>query len=69
MAGPTIPLEEYAERRQKAAALLAEAGYDDVLSIENEDIAQPAVEGVEEAAGFVLPMLAVWPPARPPTSR
>lgn len=27
-AGPTIPVEEYAERRQKAAALIAEAGYD-----------------------------------------
>jgi Xaa-Pro aminopeptidase len=27
-AGPTIPLEEYAERRQKAAALVADAGYD-----------------------------------------
>ena len=33
------------------------AGYDDVLSIENEDVKQPAVEGVEEAAVFMQPLL------------
>jgi sugar phosphate isomerase/epimerase len=32
---------------------LSEAGYDDVLSIENEDAMQEAVEGVTEAAGLV----------------
>ena len=36
---------------------LRDAGYDDVLSIENEDISQPAVEGVEEAAAFMLPLI------------
>lgn len=36
---------------------LREVGYDDVLSIENEDVSQPAEEGVEEAAAFILPML------------
>jgi len=36
---------------------LRAAGYDDVLSIENEDVAQPAVEGVVEAAAFMLPLL------------
>jgi sugar phosphate isomerase/epimerase len=36
---------------------LRDAGYDDVLSIENEDILQPPVEGVEEAAALILPML------------
>ena len=36
---------------------LREVGYDDVLSIENEDVSQPAEEGVEEAAAFMLPML------------
>jgi sugar phosphate isomerase/epimerase len=36
---------------------LREVGYDDVLSIENEDVAQPAEEGVREAAAFVLPMI------------
>ena len=43
------------------AAFIAElraAGYDDVLSIENEDATQPPVEGVEEAAAFILPLLA-----------
>ena len=34
-----------------------EAGYEDVLSIENEDERQPAAEGVEEAAAFMLPIL------------
>jgi sugar phosphate isomerase/epimerase len=36
---------------------LREVGYDDVLSIENEDVAQPATEGVVEAAAFMLPLL------------
>ena len=36
---------------------LDEAGYDGVLSIENEDERQPAAEGVEEAAAFMLPIL------------
>jgi sugar phosphate isomerase/epimerase len=37
---------------------LREVGYKDVLSIENEDVAQPAEDGVEEAATFMLPILA-----------
>lgn len=37
---------------------LREAGYDDVLSIENEDVTQPPVQGVEEAASLMLPFLA-----------
>jgi sugar phosphate isomerase/epimerase len=36
---------------------LAEVGYDDVLSIENEDVSQPAEQGVVEAADFMRPML------------
>jgi len=36
---------------------LREAGYDGVLSIENEDERQPAAEGVEEAAAFMGPIL------------
>jgi sugar phosphate isomerase/epimerase len=43
------------------AAFIAElrsAGYDDVLSIENEDATQTPIEGVEEAAAFILPLLA-----------
>jgi sugar phosphate isomerase/epimerase len=36
---------------------LQEIGYDDILSIENEDERQPAAEGVEEAAAFILPLL------------
>lgn len=36
---------------------LREAGYDDVLSIENEDVQQPAAEGVAEAASFIRPLL------------
>ncbi len=39
-------------------AALRETGYDDALSIENEDVLQPAVEGVEEAAALILPLLA-----------
>jgi len=38
-------------------AALAAAGYDDVLSIENEDPIQPAVEGVAEAARFTRSLL------------
>lgn len=37
---------------------LAAAGYDDVLSIENEDPLQSATEGVREAAAFMAPLLA-----------
>lgn len=37
---------------------LGAAGYDDVLSIENEDALQPAAEGVREAAAFIAPLLA-----------
>ena len=37
---------------------LRAAGYDDALSIENEDVLQSPVEGVEEAAALILPMLA-----------
>ena len=33
-------------------------GYDDALSIENEDVLQSPVEGVEEAAAFMRPILA-----------
>jgi len=36
---------------------LRAVGYDDVLSIENEDVAQPAVEGVVEAAAFMNPII------------
>jgi sugar phosphate isomerase/epimerase len=36
---------------------LRDVGYDDVLSIENEDERQPAAEGVEEAARFMLPLV------------
>jgi sugar phosphate isomerase/epimerase len=39
-------------------AALRAAGYDDMLSIENEDATQPAVDGVEEAAAFMLPLIA-----------
>jgi sugar phosphate isomerase/epimerase len=39
-------------------ASLREAGYDDALSIENEDVSQPEEEGVAEAAAFIRPMLA-----------
>jgi sugar phosphate isomerase/epimerase len=37
---------------------LRDAGYDDVVSIENEDVRQPAREGVVEAARFMRPLLA-----------
>ncbi len=48
-------------------AALVEVGYDDVVSIENEDEWQPAEEGVREAAGFMLPILerVSWADARP----
>ena len=36
---------------------LRAVGYDDVLSIENEDVTQPAVEGVVEAAAFMNAIL------------
>lgn len=39
-------------------AALRSVGYDDVLSIENEDALQPPVEGVEEAAAFMHEVLA-----------
>ncbi len=42
-------------------AALAEVGYDDVLSIENEDESQPAEEGVREAAAIMRSIV----PARP----
>jgi sugar phosphate isomerase/epimerase len=38
-------------------AALRSVGYDGPLSIENEDPYQPAVEGVEEAAAFILPLI------------
>jgi sugar phosphate isomerase/epimerase len=38
-------------------AALREVGYDDTLSIENEDEAQPAEPGVREAAAFMLPLI------------
>jgi len=42
-------------------AALARVGYDDVLSIENEDVSLPAEAGVEQAAAFVRPLLAERP--------
>jgi sugar phosphate isomerase/epimerase len=36
---------------------LRSVGYDDTLSIENEDVTQPAVEGVVEAAAFMNAIL------------
>ena len=39
-------------------AALREVGYDDVVSIENEDPSQTEVAGVEDAAAFMLPLLA-----------
>ncbi len=38
-------------------AELRAVGYDDTLSIENEDPFQSPVEGVEEAAAFILPLI------------
>ena len=37
---------------------MRDVGYDDVLSIENEDPYQPAEAGVRQAAAFILPLLA-----------
>ena len=39
-------------------AALRSVGYDGPLSIENEDPYQPAVDGVEEAAAFIRPLIA-----------
>jgi Xaa-Pro aminopeptidase len=50
MPGPTIPLEEYAERRQKAAALVADAGYDVLVG-----------NGTEADASVVRYFSAYWP--------
>jgi len=38
-------------------AALRSVGYDGPLSIENEDPYQPAVDGVREAAAFILPLI------------
>ena len=40
---------------------LREVGYDDVVSIENEDEWQPAEEGVREAAEFMRPLIGPSP--------
>jgi len=37
---------------------LRDAGYDDALAIEHEDAAQSPIEGVEEAAALIRPLLA-----------
>jgi len=42
-------------------AALESVGYDDVLSIENEDAGLTPQEGVEQAAAFMLPLLAHRP--------
>jgi sugar phosphate isomerase/epimerase len=39
-------------------AALERVGYDDVLSIENEDVSLPSQAGVEQAAAFMRPLLA-----------
>jgi sugar phosphate isomerase/epimerase len=39
-------------------ATVRSTGYDGVLSIEHEDRSMDPVEGVEEAAGFILPIIA-----------
>jgi sugar phosphate isomerase/epimerase len=36
---------------------LREVGYADVVSIENEDVSEPAAEGVREAAAFMPPLI------------
>ena len=41
----------------RSSRALRSVGYDDVLSIENEDVTQPAVEGVVEAAAFMNAIL------------
>jgi sugar phosphate isomerase/epimerase len=38
-------------------AALREAGYDDALSIENEDVAHPSAVGVDRAAAFMRPLI------------
>ena len=43
-------------------AALEDVGYDDVLSIENEDELQPAEDGVREAAAFMQSILAARTP-------
>ena len=50
MAGPTIPIEEYAKRRAKAATLIAEAGYDVLIG-----------NGTESDASVVRYFSAYWP--------
>ena len=50
MAGPMIPVEEYAERRAKAASLMAEAGYDVLVG-----------NGTESDASVVRYFSAYWP--------
>ncbi len=42
-------------------AALEGVGYDDVLSIENEDVSLPPQDGVEHAAAFMRPLLAQRP--------
>ena len=48
---------------------LREVGYDDALSIENEDPFQTADEGVRDAASFILPLLAAGTPVAAPGPR
>ncbi len=48
--GPTIPVEEYAERRERAAKLVAEAGYDVLVG-----------NGTEADASVVRYFSAYWP--------
>jgi len=50
VAGPMIPVEEYAERRAKAASLMAEAGYDVLVG-----------NGTESDASVVRYFSAYWP--------
>jgi len=47
-----------AEFWRRLLVALRDVGYDDALSIENEDIEQPAAEGVTEAANFIRPLIA-----------
>ena len=54
--GPSVAATTVRSGRRFVAAL-RDVGYDDVLSIENEDVTQPAVEGVEEAAAYMLDVL------------
>mgnify|MGYP001816269513 FL=1 len=50
MAGPMIPIEEYAQRREHAAKLVAEAGYDVLVG-----------NGTESDASVVRYFSAYWP--------